>query len=748
MLPLVAAAGRAVLIAWFLLCPTRATTTVANAAGQDRSPQIAGIRVGIEGRYKAGLWTPVEVRLLGVEPSANATVTLTVPDGDGVPNLARHRLGDLDTKARQDGELSALLYTRIGRTRSQLTVELRLNDRIAATKTFKAGETEGFGPALSSDQKLIVVVGSDASAVEDAIKLERKQRGTGNAIVRLSSWHELPTRWYGYDGVDRVLLFTAEPGIYSDLKPDDPRMLALDQWIAMGGYLVLCVGAGAEELLGREPPSALAQLVPGNMTEIVGLRQLGGLETYAGGSTRIPGIGRGGRMNVPQLAQVHGRVDAREGNVPLVVRSARGLGQVVFVATDLDRGPIAEWPDRPVFVCKLLDIPDAPVEDFGEGTAVMHYGFTDMAGQLRSALDHFQGVSLVPFSLVVGLVVIYALLIGPGDYFFLRKIVGRMQVTWITYPLTVVVVAAGAYALAYGFKGTKVRMNQAAVLDFDAAGGQLRGAAWMNVFSPRMDRYDFSFEPSLPGGRQVTGGEVFVSWLGLTGNALGGMDPQAAEPTAWRGQYEISPAMDAMREVPIPIWSTKSLTARWTAPVDIGLKADLGIEDQLPVGTITNEYGFPLSGCVLLYDRWAYELGAIKPGETVRVGPLVRRRSLKSLLTGQKLIFEDKDKPRQQATPYDRASVDETYVLRTMMFFEKAGGRRYTGLDNDYQGRVDLSDLLKTGRAILVAYPPDDESYAGGRLLRGGKPLSAPDDRYTTVYRFVFPVNQDSHYSN
>jgi hypothetical protein len=725
---------------WLLLSPA----WVMNA-GEERSPEIVGIRVGIEGRYEAGLLTPVELTLRGVAPSAKAVVALTVPDGDGVPNVARHRLDDLDTKPGEGGEMSALLYTRIGRTRGQLKVELRLDDRVVATKTFKAGDAEGFAPALSSSQKLFVVVGSDGTGVEDAIKLERRERGASNVIAGLSSWHELPTRWYGYDGVDRVLLSTTEPGLYADLKPDDPRMLALEQWIAMGGYLVLCVGAGAEEVLGGEPPSALARLVPGDLAEIVGLRQLGGLETYTGGSTRIPGIGRGGQINVPQLIQVRGNVDAREGNVPLVIRSARGLGQIVFVATDLDRGPIAEWPDRPLFLCKLLDIPDGKLEDSGEGTAVMHYGFNDMAGQLRSALDHFQGVSPVPFSLVVGLVFVYFLLIGPGDYFFLRKIVGRMRLTWITYPLTVVVVAASAYFLACWFKGDQVRMNQAAVLDFDAEGGRLRGTAWMNVFSSRMDRYDFSFEPRLPGGRQLTGGQVLLSWLGLTGNALGGMNPQAAEPTVWRGQYEIAPALDAMRDVPIPIWSTKSLTARWTAPVEIGVKAELGVEDQLPVGTITNGYDFPLSDCVLAYDRWAYELGAIEPGETVRVGPLLRRRGLKSLLTGQKLVFEEKDKPRERATPYDRASVDVSSILRAMMFFDMAGGRRYTGLDNEYQGFVDLSNLLDTGRALLVAYPPDEEAYTGGRLLRGGKPLSAPGDRHTTVYRFVFPVSQDSY---
>ena len=56
-------------------------------------------------------------------------------------------------------------------------------------------------------------------------------------------------------------------------------------------------------------------------------------------------------------------------------------------------------------------------------------------------------------------------------------------------------------------------------------------------------------------------------------------------------------------------------------------------------------------------------------------------------------------------TPYDQSSTDLPYILRTMMFYEAGGGRRYTGLSNSYQKFVDLSDRLDLGRAILVAQP-------------------------------------------
>jgi len=153
-----------------------------------------------------------------------------------------------------------------------------------------------------------------------------------------------------------------------------------------------------------------------------------------------------------------------------------------------------------VLVAKLLDMPTGHAEEAEENTAIMHYGYNDLSGQLRSALDRFTGVRLVPFSLVAGLIVLYILLIGPGDYFFLRKVVRRMEWTWLTFPLIVVLVSAGAYFLAYYLKGDQLRVNQVDLVDVDAASGRLRGTTWMNIFSPRMESFNLSVAPRLPAG--------------------------------------------------------------------------------------------------------------------------------------------------------------------------------------------------------------------------------------------------------
>ena len=77
-----------------------------------------------------------------------------------------------------------------------------------------------------------------------------------------------------------------------------------------------------------------------------------------------------------------------------------------------------------------------------------------------------------------------------------------------------------------------------------------------------------------------------------------------------------------------------------------------------------------------------------------------------------------------------------------MLFYDAAAGLKRTGMANAYQGFTDLSAVFRTGRAVLVAMPPQDESCRGAEVLRNGEPLSGPLDRHTIIYRFVVPVGK------
>ncbi len=286
----------------------------------------------------------------------------------------------------------------------------------------------------------------------------------------------------------------------------------------------------------------------------------------------------------------------------------------------------------------------------------------------------------------------------------------------------------GAYVLAYWLKGDQLRVHEVDLVDVDAASGRVRGTAWMNVFSPRMEAFNLTVRPRplrQVGNLSHDEARVWMAWLGLPGGALGGMNPAPAARCYGPSSSATPPIWTPCSGVPIQVWSTKSFTARWEAPAQACPAAELTDADQLLSGSITNTLPFPLEKCILAHGGSAYELGTLAPGESARLGPMTKRSDLATLLTGRRAVFTEGDKSQQAVTPYDQSSTDLAYILRIMMFYEKAGGRRYTGLWNAYQGFVDLSPLLKTDRAILVAQEPaaGDEDRQGAELLRDGRPL-------------------------
>ena len=119
-------------------------------------------------------------------------------------------------------------------------------------------------------------------------------------------------------------------------------------------------GSHADEALQAGSP--LAKFAPGRFEKMVGF-SAAGWESYIQCVNPIPLPSSGEKVQLltPKLVvNVQGKkIEAKDSDVPLVIRQPRRLGQVVFVATDLDRGPIRDWSDRGLLVAKVLGLPTA-----------------------------------------------------------------------------------------------------------------------------------------------------------------------------------------------------------------------------------------------------------------------------------------------------------------------------------------------------------------------------------------------------
>jgi hypothetical protein len=328
------------------------------------------------------------------------------------------------------------------------------------------------------------------------------------------------------------------------------------------------------------------------------------------------------------------------------------------------------------------------------------------------------------------------------------------KITWVTFPATVILFCLAAYFIAHGTKGDRFLVNQATVIDVDVETGELRGTGWANVFSPETRRVDVRFAAKGLDNAAIDDQELVTAWLGLPGEALGGMDPVAPPPAVWAEPYDFKESQSWLAGVPIQVWSSKSLTARWNGRVGSTFECDLLQKGPNPAGYLTSRLDVPLTECLLVYHDWVYELGTLTPGQRFRVGPTVPRRELTSFLTGRKLVFDEEEKQaRQQTTRYSIESTDPEYILRAMTFFKAAGGRPYTDLANSYQGFVDMSDLLQPNRAVLVGKVagPDADAQATDRAQPGGAQITLTSNgrevpvrqEHTTLLRFVLPVTPD-----
>ncbi|MES1213677.1 MAG: hypothetical protein ABUL64_03745, partial [Singulisphaera sp.] len=457
------------LLATVALLVVLAAHTTKVLAQAPEEPKIVGLRVGFDSRYKLARWTPVEITFLGGSEPMTGRVRLVLPDGDGVPSVVT---APRPVQLLPGRRTPVVVYAKFGRAYGDLRVLFQVDNKDVIDREFDnhaAADGLQLPVPLDDQEKLIVTVGTSVG-IEEAARNHQQATGRQVAVANLGSKESLPTQWYGYDGVDWLIISTSEPDLLSTLFDTEARRGALKEWIEQGGRLLFTAGSEAPAALAADAP--LARFAPGRFAETTTLRRTTDLESYVGGSRKVRVPTGSLSLSVPRLEEVIGRVEISDGNLPLVVRSMRRFGQVVFVAVDLDRRPFVDWEGRAILLARLLGLtePGTGAGATNQQTAVLPYSsrrVPDLFERMRRGLNEFVGVTPISFALVAAMILGYIALIGPGDYFLVKRLLKRMELTWITFPIWVVLVSVGAYCLAMYTKGDQLRLNQIDLVDVD-----------------------------------------------------------------------------------------------------------------------------------------------------------------------------------------------------------------------------------------------------------------------------------------
>jgi hypothetical protein len=665
---------------------------------------------------KSGFWTPVYVAITpGPEGIKSGRVVVETEDCDDVRNAYTTPLPSGGLPPNES--YTAITYVKIGSLTSELTIRVEADDR--------SRETRATPNAVGADDLLYLGIGSRLSGLKrTAYNESQAQQQMGpRAYVGVVSRdvRELPDRWFGYDTIDLALLCTSRRDFVTDLLNErEHRKEALAEWVRRGGRLVISCGHNQDmlnELLSRfQFDLPVSSNMPLHVDSVTGLQ--GWLHSSAvfpgrdyGSSTKAAPVElakldtKPGHPELEILAPE--RIDDK--SPPLVVRCPYGLGQIILVAFDLDSGPFASWRGQEEFWKKLQSVTSTHPKTYDSARRRLGYPYQqfeeneDLVSSLDKELERFPNVSVVPFGWVAVFILIYIIIVGPVDYLFLKKVVKRLELTWITFPTVVVAVSVSAYYAAYYLKGSELRINKVDLVDLDMDGRHSYGTTWFSLFSPRIQLYTIGIEPvSLaPAGSKIEPSTV-VSWLGRPEASFGGTGRPRSQGLFSR-KYEFDTDARALKNVPIQVWTSKSFTASWEQPLPEGRRpirstlqhreSGTGLE-----GSITNDLPFPLGDVAVIMMEGgsitAFTLGRLAPGQTATIERGVGTARLTDWMT--------------------RGS-DTASTIRQMMFHDAGHADQSNRL---YRGLAQAWRPAHFDMAMLVASVPVSEGPA--ESINGG----------------------------
>jgi len=698
------------------------------------------LKLGINGHVRLGCWAEATIRCPTLPQ--DGTLVIRSTDGDGIPVNFRWPLSQ---QFQDDGVPMAVGYFRMGRPKQELRFQvLDKSGKVLAQKLVDSTNREliTVHPATS---KLWIYLGPELG-LNSALGLSSTDSGNGGIqIIPLESPQNLPATALGWDSVVR-LAGCPEGEAWPD-QLSDRQMRSISTWLKDGGHVSLTVAESASRLIG--PNGVLNPIFPPQEVATLSTENSSSIEFFVTSRSQLL-TQRGQTLTFAALTTADNDSELMVDDRPAILRFAHGRGQVDVMGLNPMTPTLAQWPSRGALLAKWLQHSKP-----SEARLNTSFGFNDLTGQLRSALDQFKAVQLISFT-TVSLIVLAFILFVTLDYFLLRYILGKMELTWITLPIYCLVACGATYAIFQSSKSDKLLVNQAEIIDIDASDLSVRGHFWANVYSPVSKPMKIDLATS--NQFDIPSSSRFITWQGLSGIGMGAMrsenlsigsdQPYSLSTNTKKMTSPQLPATDAgaatgnpmaeivIENMPFNVASTRCLTGTWGATFPKTINAKLQRQsgrDRLS-GTFTNPFPVELKDCFIVYGPWAYQFNqTLPPGKTIDLLTQAKPQAIQVWLTrsrsGQNSGSGD--------AGWSPVNDDLQRILEMLMYYDLAGGQGYTRLLNSYQSRLDFSHLNQLRRAVFLGRC--DSSVA--QMQFDGNTIQ--DDQYdktATAVRIILPV--------
>ena len=572
------------------------------------------VAIGIENTIRLGKWVPVTVT-----PKHSQKITqieLQTRDGADVPVTYQSKY----EASVAGGPIQALV--RFGRKNRSFKLRVLTDDGGSTDLTVPLTDTQ----TLLSVQPLILTIERDGKITQTIngqtnAPVSDDARSVAKQVIDISG---LPDSWLAYDAVDTIFFTTNDTQLLSELS--EKQLTAIEGWVRHGGKLIIDSSpAVSTEWFAKEKP--LARFAPSDIQSTGQFKNSSRLENFAQSRKQLLKANDQPIETVviqPGSAKVWVVDETRQA---LIVQHPMGLGNVVFVAFDLNQPKVTSWSNYADLIRVLIEgnsgKGDSNQSISSLGSGLVHLGFTDIIGQLFAPMEQFSKVQFVPFTAIAILIGLYILCIGPLDYFLLRKVFGRMELTWITFPLFSLLFCGLAVGISLWSRPPTLQANQLEIIDIDATDSSCRGSVWTNFYSPTGDTLDLQMPATNSLDMSVQ--ESMTTWHGQPGNGLGGMNGGSAATVAvpeYTQSIDQNPMSSQLRSFPIPVSSSRAVFTSWKAETPLQIRSSLTFrrESDEIVGSFKNPLNLELVNCRLYHGNWAYVLdGPLAAGDVVDI---------------------------------------------------------------------------------------------------------------------------------
>lgn len=364
----------------------------------------------------------------------------------------------------------------------------------------------------------------------------------------------------------------------------EPQRMAITDWVNSGGTLILAGGAGYTKTAA--PFADITPVVANGTTTVNSLAEL---EKLGGKPLKLDGAFTISTAKAVEGAQIGIEADGQ----PLFASKAYGQGSVQYAAYDLAMEPVSSWAGHPDAWASILrnNLPMMGAQNGMYSNSLMD--------SLNYVLEYFPSLKMPSFTLLLWMLIIYAIVVAPLLYYILKK-ADKREWAWFLIPIIAVIASGSVYVVGSSDK-TRELAHTINLIELNGQGDAVKSTA-SAFFTPRSGNYALEFP------------ENTYLRTGQSQNRFGGMGEN-------KNFVRVEQESTTLELRDMSQWSLAKVWVDNQGTEEMGrLGMDLKLDPKGELnGKVTNDTINDLTEVVLVVGGKAYKLGDIKKGDAAAV---------------------------------------------------------------------------------------------------------------------------------